>query len=426
MRARLLANLNWLFADKIIRMVGGLVIGVWVARYLGPEQYGLLNYALAFVALFGAVARLGMDQVVVRDLTKTPEKESAILGTVFALKLATGLIALLLVIQAAWLARDGEWPFMVLIAVVAVGLIFNALDAYDLYFQAHVLSRYAVIARSMSFLLVAVMRVALIIGKFSLVYFAAAATMEIALGGGVLVWMYSRKCAGNAKWHFDQATMMSLLKDGWPLIISSALIVIHIRIDQVMIGQMLGNADVGVYSVAVRISESWLFVPVLIVQTLTPYLIDLREKNPAHYQARLLQLYSIMFWLGALAGVLTILLGKFFVVLLFGEPYLGAYLPLVLTIWTGIFISQSVARGVWIVGENMQGYRLANNLIAVPMNIALNWILIPKYGIAGASAASLASIGIGTWAVPFLFKSMWASNKQMLISINPAYLFARN
>jgi O-antigen/teichoic acid export membrane protein len=426
MRARLLANLNWLFADKVIRMVGGLVIGVWVARYLGPEQYGLLNYALAFVALFGAVARLGIDQVVVRDLTRMPEKEGAILGTVFALKLASGLIALLLIIPVAWLARDGDWSFMVLIVVVAVGLVFNALNAYDLYFQAHVLSRYAVIARSISFLLFAVVRVALITGKFPLVYFAAAATLEIALGGGVLVWIYSRKFAGNAKWHFDQATMKSLLKDGWPLIISSALIIIHMRIDQVMIGQMLGNADVGIYSVAVRISESWLFVPVLLVQTVTPYLINLRERNPVYYQARLLRLYSIMFWLGALTGVMTILFGEFFVVLLFGDQYRGAYLPLVLTIWTGIFISQAVARGVWMVGENMQGYRMVNNLIAVPLNIALNWILIPKYGIAGASAASLISIGIGTWVVPFLFKSTRASNKQLLISINPKYLFGRN
>lgn len=426
MRARLLANLNWLFADKILRLVGGLLIGVWIARYLGPEQFGLLNYALAFVALFGVVAKLGIDQVVVRDLTKFPGNQGAILGTVFALKLATGLIALFLVIPAAWVAQNGDWSFIVLVAVIAAGLIFNALDAYDLYFQTHLLSRYVVVARSVSFLLFIVVRVALVLGEYPLVYFAAATTLEFVLGSGMLVWLYRRTQSAEMKWYFHRETMASLLKDGWPLIVSSALIVIHTRIDQVMIGQMLGNVEVGIYSVAVRLSESWLFVPVLIVQTVTPYLINLREKNLAHYQARLLQLYSIMFWLGTFVGGMTILFGEYFVVLLFGEQYRAAYLPLVLTVWTGIFISQAVARGIWMVGENMQGFRLANNLIAVPLNIALNWLLIPIYGVVGASIASLISIGLGTWVLPFLFKPMREPNKQMLLSINPIYLFVRN
>lgn len=424
MKARLLANLNWLFADRLLRLVGGLAIGVWIARYLGPEQFGVLNYVLAFVALFSAVAKLGIDQIVIRDLTNSPEQQGAILGTTFALKLGAALIALILVLPAAWVAQDGDWSFMVLIAVVAAGMIFNALDAYDLYYQARVLSRYAVFARSVSFILFSAVRVILILKGYPLLYFAAATTLEIALGGGVLVWLHRSKQTSEPKWHFNWETMVSLLKDGWPLIVSSALIVIHTRIDQVMIGQMLGHAEVGIYSAAIRLSESWLFIPLIIVQTVTPYLMKLREINPQYYQARLLQLYSLMFWLGALAAGATIVFGEFSVVLLFGEQYRAAYLPLVLTIWTGIFISQAVARGVWMVGENMQGFRLANNLVAVPMNIALNLVLIPAYGVIGASMASLVSIGFSTWLLPFLFKPMRESNKQMLLSINPKYLLS--
>jgi O-antigen/teichoic acid export membrane protein len=426
MKAKLLANLNWLVADKILRLVGGLFIGVWVARYLGPELFGVLNYALAFVALFGTVAKLGIDQIAVRDLTRFPEREEKILGTVLCLKLVVSLIVLMLVIPTAWIAQDGDLSFTVLVSVIAVGMIFNALDAYDIYYQAHILSRYVVLARSTAFIVFSAVRVALILGEYPVAYFAASATLELALGGGILVWLYKRKRESMPKWYFDRGIMTSLLRDGWPLIISSALIVIHTRIDQVMIGQMLGNVDVGIYSVAIRLSDTWLFLPMLIVQTVTPYVMKLRESNPMYYQARLLQLYSLMFWLGVLAGILTILFGKLFIALLFGEQYKAAYFPLVLTIWTGIFISQGVARGIWMISENMQGYRLVNNLIAVPMNIALNWYLIPKYGIVGASIASLASIGLGTWFVPFLFRAMRASNRQMLLSINPRFLFARN
>jgi O-antigen/teichoic acid export membrane protein len=425
MKTRLLSNLNWLIADKVLRLVGGLVIGIWIARYLGPEQFGILNYALAFVALFGTVARLGIDQVVVRDITRSPELEGKILGTVFGLKLIASITALIIVVPASWFAQSGDVKFTVLVTVIAAGMVINALDAYDLYYQSHVSSRYVVIARSAAFLLFSVIRVLLILYEYSVVYFAAASTMEIAIGGMFLVWLYWCKPGIKVEWQFSRTIMMSLLKDGWPLIISSALIIVHTRIDQVMIGKMLGNADVGIYSAAIRLSDSWLFIPTLLIQTLTPYFINLREINSGLYSARLIQLYSIMLWLGVLAGIVTVIFGEYFIVLLFGEGYRIAYLPLVFTIWTGIFISQSVARGIWMIAENMQSYRLANNLIAVPMNIALNWLFIPKYGIVGASVASLISIGMGTWIIPFFFKPLRESNKQIIMSINPKYLFVR-
>jgi O-antigen/teichoic acid export membrane protein len=422
MRARLLANLNWLVADKAVRLSGGLFVGIWTARYLGPEQFGILNYALAFVALFGTVAKLGIDQVVVRDLGRAPESEGAILGTVFMLKLTVSILALLLVVAAGWFTGGRDLQFTLLVTVIAGGMLFNALDAYDLYYQAHVLSRHVVMARGAAFVLFVAVRVALILGEYPVVYFAAASTLEIALGSVFLLWTYRHSRSVKQRWIFDWTTMRRLLKDGWPLIISSALIIIHTRLDQVMIGQMLDNAAVGIYSVAVRLSEVWLFIPALIVQTLMPYFVKLRELNTALYNARLLQLYSIMFWLGVSMGLLTVIFGEFLILTLFGEPYRAAFLPLTLTIWTGVFISQALARGIWMVGENMQGYRLANNLIAVPINVALNWLLIPKYGVVGASAASFVSIGLGTWVVPFLFKSMRASNKQMFAAIHPKYL----
>jgi O-antigen/teichoic acid export membrane protein len=422
MRARILANLNWLVADKILRMAGGLFIGVWIARYFGPDQFGVLNYAIAFVALFGVVANLGINQIVVRELARFPQREGEILGTVFILKLVVSLVVLPLVILSAWISQDGDWLFTVLVSVIAFGMVFNALDVYDIYYQAHVLSRYVVIARSTAFLCFSAVRVVLILGEQPVVYFAATTTLELALGGGILVWLYRRKQAVVSKWRFNRELMVSFLRDGWPLIVSSALMVIHTRIDQVMIGQMLGNADVGIYGAAVKLSEAWLFIPMLIVQTLMPYFVKIRESNLNFYHARLIQLYSIMFWLSVLIGVLTVGVGESFVVLLFGEPYRDAFLPLAVTIWTGVFISQSLARGIWMIGENLQGYRLASNLIAVPINITLNWLLIPEHGIVGASVASFVSIGLGTWAVPFLFMSMRESNRQMLLSLNPKYL----
>ena len=422
MKSLLLANLNWLIADKLIRLVGGLLVGAWVARYLGPAQFGLLNYAMAFVALAGAAAKLGMDQIVVRNLIRLPEEEGATLGTLTALKVLAAVLALGIVVTAAWLTRGGDVNLTLLVAIIGAGMLFNALDAYDLFYQSQLLSRHIVLARCTAFLLFALVRVALIMGEYPLMLFAVATTLEIGTGGILLAINHRRLYRGRSTWRFSATTMRSLLKDGWPLILSSVLIMIHTRIDQVMIGQMLGDVEVGIYSVAVRLSEAWLFVPLVIIQTVTPYLVRLRSTDVVRYHQRLMQLYSIMFWFGVAVGIAAVLLGQYLVIYLFGEPYRAAYIPLVLTIWTGIFISQTVARGVWMVGENLQGYRLINNLVAVPLNIALNWLLIPRFGVVGASAASVASIGLVSWVLPFIFTPLRASNWQMLCAINPKYL----
>lgn len=422
MRKQLFANLNWLIADRILRIAGSLVIGIWVARYLGPGDFGLLNFALSFVALFGVVGRLSLDPVAVRELTRHPEKEKEILGSVLRLKLWGSAAAALLVLPAAWLAQPDNPLFIALVAIIAAGILFNATDAIDIFYQARVLSKHVVRVRMYAFLVISIAKVGLILGGFSVVWFALAGTVEVAFAATLMAWAYHRR-EGKGRWGWRSGAELRLLKDGWPLVASSLLIIIHTRIDQVMIGQMLNEVQVGLYSAAVSISEAWLFLPGLIVQTVMPYFVNLRERDPETYHKRLMQLYSAMFWIGAAAGVAAILFGKQLVLLLFGESYAGAYGVLVFTIWTGVFAAQTVARGIWLISENLQVYRLFTNLITVPANVILNYVWIPEYGINGAAAASLVSIGVGSWLVPLLFASLRKSNLDMMRSVNPRYLF---
>jgi O-antigen/teichoic acid export membrane protein len=396
-----------------------------VARYLGPGDYGLLNFALSFVALFGTVGRLSFDPVAVRELTKFPEREKEILGTIFRLKLWGSLAAIALVLPAAWLVQPHNPLFLLLVTITGVSILFNALDVIDIFYQAKTLSKYVVQARAIAFLFFSVVRVGLILGEFSVLWFALVTTLELALGAGLMIWIYRLREGKISNWCWQADTARQLLRDGWPLIASSLFIIVHTRIDQVMIGQMLGEVQVGIYSAAIRISEAWMFVPVLIVQTFMPYFVQLREKNPTLYQQRLMQLYSAMFWTGAAAGILTMLIGQQAITLLFGGAYSGAYAPLVLTIWTGIFSAQAVARGIWMISANLQIYRLFNNLAAVPINVLLNLLWIPKYGASGAAAASLVSVGVGTWLVPLIFVPLRQSNIDLMRSINPRYLFFR-
>lgn len=421
MKKRILANLNWLFADRILRLVGGLFIGIWIARYLGPGNFGLLNFALSFASLFGLVGRITIEQVVVRELTKFPENTGVILGSIFRLKLWGGMAAALFAIPAAWMAQPDNPLFIFMVAAIAIGFVFNAIDAIDVFYQAKVISKLVVQIRAVTFLFFSAGKIGLIQGEYPVIWFAVLTTLEMASGSLLLAWFYHKR-EGFTDWKWSTVHAKMLLRDGWPLIASSLLIIIHTRIDQVMLGQMQDETQVGLYSAAVKVSEAWLFIPGMIVQTVMPYFVRLRETDPIRYQQRLMQLYSAMFWLGAIAGLVAIAAGKPFIIALFGNSYVASYEPLVLIVWTGIFNSQAVARGIWMISENFQFFRLMNNLVSVPLNIGLNLYLIPNYGITGAAFASLVSVGLGTWLLPLLFKPVRESTIDLIRSVNPRYL----
>jgi O-antigen/teichoic acid export membrane protein len=359
-------------------MFGGLIVGMWVARYLGPKDYGVLNYALAYTALFMIFVKIGLDQIMVREIVKNPSQSNYLLGTSFGLKIIGSIIALISIYVSLFFVKTDVITKTV-IFIIGAGFIFQSLNVIDYFYQAKVLSRQVVIARNSAFIICSILKVYLIVNDHGVIYFAFIYVLEILLAGLFLVFIYKRNSGIIKKWRFSKKTAVRLLKFTWPLALSSFLISIHMRIDQVMIGNILSNSDVGVYSVAVRLAQFWMFIPGILVSTLMPYFIDLREKNNELYHYRLIQLYSLMFWMGACVGVVTIIFGKDIIGLLYGEAYREAYKALVFNIWAGLFMAQSYAKGIWVISENKQLYRIIANVAAVIINITLNLILIPSY-----------------------------------------------
>jgi len=423
MKSKLLKNISWLFYDKIIRVLGGLLIGIWVARYLGPNDFGVLNYSIAYVAMFMLFVKLGLDQIVVREIVKDKESRGEILGTVFLLKLLGGVFAICCVVISFFFI-EMDLLTRSIILILSIQFVFQSLDIIDYYYQAQVLSKYVVIARNTAFILSSGLKIFLIINNFPVIFFAAIISFDFLLAALFLVIIYKRKKQETLEWSYNKRIAKRLLLDSWPLAISMFLITIYTKIDQVMIGNLLDKEQVGIYSVAVKLTESWMFIPIIIINTLMPYFVSLREKDNRKYYERLTQLYSLMFWMGLIVGIAVLFFGEFAIKLLFGEIYIGSYNALVFNIWNGIFISQAIARGIWLINENLQKYRLYNNVIAVVLNISLNILLIPIFGITGAAITTLFTQGLGTWLIPFLWKPMRESNKAMIRSINPYYLFS--
>jgi len=413
-----LGNSGWLVADKVLRMGVGLVVGVWIARYLGPQQFGLWNYATAFAGLFGAFATLGLDNIVVRELVRHPERRNEVLGSAFVLKLAGGAITLGITLLAISLARSDDLLALWLVGLASAGYIFQSLNVINFHFQAKVQARYTVYAANGAFLLTTLAKIWMLLTAAPLIAFAWAGFAEVVLTSAFLIVAYLGDHQHIRQWRFKASEARSLLRDSWPLMLSALAVMLYMRVDQVMIGHMLGDREVGVFSAAVKISEIWYFIPIAIISSAFPAILDCKKRSEALYRKRLQDLFSTMAWMGvAMAALMTFASGTV-VHLLYGPAYAGAAPVLTIHIWAGIFVALGAASASGLTAENMQKYGLYRTINGCIANVALNFLLIPRYGISGAAIATVLSYGFSVLSIGF-FRPGRFMFWMMLRSFNP-------
>ncbi len=385
-----LVNVGWLFGDRILRMGVGLFVGVWVARYLGPEQFGLLNYASAFVALFGTFATLGLDSIVVRDLIQDPLVRNETLGTAFILKLIGGIVVLLSTFTAISLIRSDSITHW-LIGIIAAGTIFQAFDTIDFWFQSQVQSKYVVYARNTAFILITIVKIALLQMKASLIAFAWAGLAEVILSSIGLIFVYVLNKQYLQTWKVSLERAKSLLKNSWLLVLSGLVIMVYMRIDQIMLGQMIGDKSVGIYSAAVKLSEIWYFIPIAITSSVFPSIIEAKKTSEILYQQRIQKLFHLMVLISYVVAIPATFLSSWLIVLVFGKQFIDASVSLVALTWAGLFVCLGLARESWMITEGLMKLSFLTTAIGAATNVLLNLILIPSYGASGAAIATLIS-----------------------------------
>lgn len=399
-------NSGWLIGDKILRMGVGLLVGVWVARYLGPSQFGIMSYAASIVGLAGAIAGLGIDSIVIRDLVRHPEKSDEYLGTTFVLRFTAGLFCYLGVLGVVAVIKPDDLLTQMVVATVGWSLTVNAFDAADFWFQSKVKSKYVVYAKSIGFLAAAAIRVILILSKAPLVAFAAVNLAELAIGAVGLLYAYSVKGGAISNWKFRLPVAKELLFNGWPVLLGSIVSMICLRIDQVMLGQISDAKELGIYAAAVRVAELWFFIPSAIIASVFPNIIRAREVDEAEFYKRLQKLFNFLAFAGYAVAIPVTFLGPFVINLLYGEAYAAAAPMLVILIWSDLFINLAMARGAYLFAMNWVWILFWVNVLAAVVNIALNLVLIPYYGGIGAAIASCISYWVSAHGVCYLIKPM--------------------
>ncbi|MEL0622547.1 flippase [Marinomonas arenicola] len=382
-------NTSWLFGEKILRMVVGLFVGIWVARYLGPEQFGLFNYAQSFVGLFAVIATLGLDGIVIRELVKDESRYCELIGTAFVLKLI-GALCVLVMLMIAMNFTKNNYDTNVLVFIIASSTIFQSFNVIDFYFQSKVLSKYVVYANIISLFSSSIVKVALMLFDAPLIAFAWCVLFDsIVLSIGLLFY-FCRTLEfklSEMKFRFEKA--VSLLKDSWPLILSSVASIINMRIDQVMLGNISGFNVVGNYSAAVRLSELWFILPSVIGGSIYPSFVAIRQSDFDTYRKRIFFITKIMSCFSVAFALGVTFLSDFIVLNLYGSNYSEAASYLKIHIWSGVpYLSFFIFSQVAII-ENLTKVSLYCSVYAVFSNVALNSICIPVYGGVGAASTTL-------------------------------------
>ncbi|MBF8278259.1 MAG: flippase [Candidatus Brocadiaceae bacterium] len=393
----ILANTGWLFADRILRMVVGLFVGVWIARYLGPEQFGVYNYALVFVGMFSALSNLGLDGIIVRNVVRDPARMDTILGTAFFLKLAGGIITLIVSIGAIMALRPGDSVAGWLVGITAVGSLFQAFDTIDFWFQSQVKSKYTVYVRNGAFLTITLVKILLVLTRSPLIAFAYAGLAEIVVGAVGLVFTYQLHGYSLNKWRMSLPYAKELLADSWPLICSCLAVGFFMKIDQVMLREMAGSESAGIYAAATRISEIWYFIPIIIVSSVSPAIVAAKKAGELLYYRRLRKLFHFTAALAFAIAIPTTVLSKYLVLLLFGKSYAAAGPILAIHIWATLFYFLGIVQGPWNVTEGLMNLSLKRTLITAAVNIILNFILIPAYSGIGAAISTVVAYFCGAF-----------------------------
>jgi O-antigen/teichoic acid export membrane protein len=397
-------NTFWLFSEKAITFPINLFLGAYVVRFLGPENFGILSYSQSFVAIMSALATLGMDQIIVRDLVLAPQKKDLILGTAFILKLIGA--ALLLVFSFASSYVVANEPFvLILVLVISSSYFFQAFSVIDFQFQATVNSKRAVFSRVISVVFVAAIKIFLVLSNADIVWFAIAIVFEnlfVALG----YIFYSKSIHLEIfKWKFSKILSLQILKNSWPIILTGLFISTQAYIDQIILGRLVNKTEVGQYSAAIGLISFFAFIPMVLQSSLAPAITRAKQKSDESYYDYLLNLYRLMFIIFLLILIPVILFGNKMVVLYYGDAFKEAGILFTFLGFRLFLANFGVAKSLFIINNNLFKYSLFTAFIGTIVSIVFNFLLVPKYHALGSIFASFIAFTFTTFIIDLFFES---------------------
>lgn len=397
-------NASWIIGEQIFQMLVSFVIGVISARYLGPSNYGALNYTASFVSFFTAIASLGMHGVVVKKLIAHPEQEGLYLGSSMVFRFTSSLISSFMILLMVYLLNIDDTLKLYLAGLQSIQLVFQTVNILDAWFQRHLKAKYVSLAKMLACIIVSCYKIYLLVTAKSVVWFAFSNSLTFIVIALVLFFVYKKQ--GGQAFSYSFKIGCEVLSESWHFIMSGLMVAIYGQIGKIMVGQYMSDAEVGFYTMAASLCSMWLFIPTAIINSMQPTIMEYKHKgDETMYMLRLQQLYSFLIWLCIGVSVFIWIIGKFVIQFLYGDAYMGAVVPLQILIWSEVFSVLGSARGIWILSESKNKYVKYYLAIGAIFSIGMNFLLIPTLGTIGAAIVTVSTQMVTSMIAPLFFKA---------------------
>lgn len=384
-------NTNWIFISHIVTFVSSFLIFAVIARYLGPENLGKLNYAQSFVAIFSIFAGLGIDQILKKDLIANPEKENELIGTAFFSKLFFGFITFFVLLIIA-IFVDNDKVLTILIAISGFVFIINPINVIGILFDSKVDSKYNSYSTILIAILLPIIKLLIIYFNKGIIYFTLTLILEALVGASITFYFYKKNYSGSFKnWKINLNILKQLLKNSWPLILAGLSTTIYSRIDQVMLQHMLGSSSVGLYAGATKITSIIQTFPGIIIASLFPAIVNAKKNDRGQYLNRIKSIVIFCIGLTILIILPIVTFSSFIINIVLGPEFIESVVVLKIHAWASIGIVTVAIIQNYLITENLGKIFFKATFIGAFINTILNVLLIQKFGINGAAFATLVS-----------------------------------
>lgn len=395
-------NTGWLLIEKIFRIANGLLISIIFARYFGPEKYGMISYSISFVALFMVIAGLGLHNIIIKEVINNQSSTSVIDHTIVS-KLFAGIICIIFCNYVSYIINEPLVFYFILI--LSIGYLFKAFDTLNYWFHSKLKSKIPVIIISISLFISMILKLSIVFLGFGIIPISIVFLCEyIFIAIGLIVMYKIQDQPLLFKTHYQFYQVKQLLKKSWPLLLSSFGVLIYYKLDQIMLGKMIDNQAVGIYSAASQLSETWYFIPTAIATSIFPRLIKLKETNENDYNKTIQKSLDLVFIISLGLSIAITILSKPIVILIFGSKFSDSSLILSIHIWASIFIFLRAIFSKWLIVEDLYIFSIVTHAAGAIINIILNLVLIPRMGPTGAAISTLISYSVASYFSLFFSK----------------------
>lgn len=391
------SNTLYLFGGKLVFLILEVLVGLMVARYFGPEIFGRYSYILAIYSIFLAVGKTGLEPIVVKHLILKPSEPGKIIGSALTVRIViSSILSILCLIMYILNYNDALYLFILSLAIVPSS--FNILNSF---FQANVEAKYQVFSETISKIVSSILKFVVVLADGKFIHLIIVVLVEQLMMPTITLLFYKAK--SDLRWQFDRVFSMRLIRDSVPVLLSGIIVILHMRIDQIMIRNMIDSVALGYYSAAIRLSESWYFIPGVLATSLFPRILSAKEEDLG-LESVIRPLYTALIYVSIFIAIVTTLFSAQIVYVLYGSQYEQSAVILSYYIWSGIFVSINYVSLKHYHVLNLENYKLLFTIISLLVNIVSNYILIRTYGLVGAAASTLVSLGFTSVVLNFFFK----------------------